>query len=101
MSLTEEMCITGCNKDKNVRLQTNSSTDARFDGERELEMKCAAVVWWLLLWTVYPKVPGSSSEWEPIFYEARSAAQGLPEPSSLQGSTLGTSPVEHQNGDWV
>ena len=27
--------------------------------------------------------------------------QGLPEPSSLQGSTLGTSPVEHQDSDWV
>ena len=29
----------------------------------------------------------------PIFYEARLTAQGLPEPSSLRGSTLGTSPV--------
>ena len=27
--------------------------------------------------------------------------QGLPEPSSLRGSTLGTSPVEHQDSDWV
>ena len=39
-----------------------------------------------------PEVPGSSPEWVPIFYEARSTAQGLPEPSSLWGSTLGTSP---------
>ena len=51
--------------------------------------------------TVDPEVPGSSPEWVPIFYEARSTAQGLPEPSSLQGSTLGTSPVEHQDSDWV
>ena len=48
-----------------------------------------------------PEVPGSSPEWVPIFYEARSTAQGLPEPSSLRGSTLGTSPVEHQDSDWV
>ena len=27
--------------------------------------------------------------------------RGLPEPSSLRGSTLGTSPVEHQDSDWV
>ena len=36
----------------------------------------------------------------PKFYEARSTAQGLPEPSSLRGSTLGTSPVEHQDSNW-
>ena len=48
-----------------------------------------------------PEVPGSSPEWVPIFYEARSTAQGLPEHSSLRGSTLGTSPVEHQDSDWV
>ena len=35
----------------------------------------------------------------PIFYEARSTAQGLPEPSFFLGSTLGTSPVEHQDSD--
>ena len=50
-----------------------------------------------------PEVPGSSPEWVPKFYEARSTAQGLPEPSSLRGSssTLGTSLVEHQDSDWV
>ena len=37
--------------------------------------------------TLDPEVPGSSPEWVPIFYEARSTAQGLPEPSSLRGST--------------
>ena len=37
-----------------------------------------------------PEVPGSSPEWVPIFYEARSTAQGLPEPSSFWGSTLGS-----------
>ena len=35
-----------------------------------------------------PEIPGSSPEWVPIFYEARSIAQGLPKPSSLRGSTL-------------
>ena len=50
----------------------------------------AAVVLWLLLWTLDPEVPGSSPEWVPIFYEARSTAHGLPEPSFLRGSTLGT-----------
>ena len=48
-----------------------------------------------------PEVPCSSPEWVPIFYEARSTALGIPEPSSLRGSTLGTSPVEHQDSDWV
>ena len=61
---------------------------------------CAAVVWWLLLRTLDSEVPGSSPEWVPIFYEARSTAHGLPEPTSLRGSTLG-SPVEHQESDWV
>ena len=36
-----------------------------------------------------PEVPGASPEWMPIFHEARSTAQGLPEPSSRRGSTLG------------
>ena len=44
----------------------------------------------LLLWTVNPEAPGFQvlTEWVPIFYEAPSTAQGLPEVSSLQGSTL-------------
>ena len=33
------------------------------------------------------EVTGSSPEWVPIFYEARSTSHGLPEPSSLRGST--------------
>ena len=36
-----------------------------------------------------PEVPGSSPKWVLIFYEARSTAQGLPEPLSLRCSTLG------------
>ena len=55
----------------------------------------------IVVTTLDPEVPGSSPEWVPVFYEARSTAQGLPEPSSLRGSTLGTSPVEHQDSDWV
>ena len=31
--------------------------------------------------------PGSNPEWGPIYYEASITAQGLPEPSSLRGST--------------
>ena len=52
---------------------------------------CSGSVVVTILWTVDPEVPGSSPEWVTIFYEARSTAQGLPEPSSLRGSTLGTS----------
>ena len=33
------------------------------------------------------EVPGSNPELVPIFYEARSTVQGLPEPSSFWGST--------------
>ena len=39
--------------------------------------------------------PGSNPEWGPIYYEASITAQGLPEPSSLRGSTLGTRSAEH------
>ena len=55
----------------------------------------------IVVTTLDPEVPGSSPEWVPIFYEARSTAQGLPEPSFLRGSTLGTNPVEHQDSNWV
>ena len=51
--------------------------------------------------TVGPEVPGSSPEYVPILYEARSTAQGLPELSSLWGNTSNASPVVHQNSDWV
>ena len=40
--------------------------------------------------------PGSNPEWGLIYYEASITAQGLPEPSSLRGSTLGTRAVEHK-----
>ena len=45
------------------------------------------VVSTILQLTVDPEVPGSGPDWVPIFYEARSIAQGLPEPSSLWSST--------------
>ena len=32
--------------------------------------------------------PGSNPEWGLVYYEALITAQGLPEPSSLRGSTL-------------
>ena len=35
-------------------------------------------------------------EWGSIYYEALITAQGLPEPSSLRGSTLGTRAAEHK-----
>ena len=40
--------------------------------------------------------PGSDPEWGLIYYEAPITAQGLPEPSSLRGSTLGTRAAEHK-----
>ena len=45
--------------------------------------------------------PGSNPEWEPIYYEALIPAQGLLEPSSLRGRTLGTR-TEHKGmqNDW-
>ena len=62
---------------------------------------CSGSIVVTILWTVDPEVLGLSPEWVPIFYEARSTAQGLPEPSSLRGSTLSASPVEQQDSDWV
>ena len=36
----------------------------------------------------------------PIYYKASIHAQGLPEPSSLRGSTLGTKAAEHKGCNW-
>ena len=44
--------------------------------------------------------PGSNPEWGLIYYEASITAQGLPEPSSLRGSTLGTRAAEHKGCSW-
>ena len=44
--------------------------------------------------------PGSDPEWGLIYYEASITAQGLPEPSSLRGSTLGTRAAEHKGCNW-
>ena len=44
--------------------------------------------------------PGSGPEWGLIYYEASITAQGLPEPSSLKGSTLGTRAAEHEGCNW-
>ena len=43
---------------------------------------------------------GSNPEWGLIYYEASITAQGLPEPSSLRGSTLGTRTAEHKGCNW-
>ena len=45
--------------------------------------------------------PGSNPEWGPIYYEASITAQGLPEPSSLRGSTLSTRAAEHKGCNWT
>ena len=37
---------------------------------------------------------------EAIYYDASITAQGLPEPSFLRGSTLGTRAGEHRGCDW-
>ena len=44
--------------------------------------------------------PGSNPEWGLIYYKASITAQGLPEPSSLRGSTLGTRAAEHKGCNW-
>ena len=41
-----------------------------------------------------------SRAWVPIFYEARSTAQGLLEPSSLLGIIVGTRAAEHRGCNW-
>ena len=43
---------------------------------------------------------GSNPEWGLIYYEASITAQGLPKPSSLRGSTLGTRAAEHKGCNW-
>ena len=45
--------------------------------------------------------PGSNPEWRPIYYKAPITAQGLPEPSSLRGNTLGTRAAEHKGCNWA
>ena len=44
--------------------------------------------------------PGSNPEWGLIYYKASITAQGLPEPSSLWGSTLGIRAAEHKGCNW-
>ena len=44
--------------------------------------------------------PGSNPEWGLIYYEASITAQGLPEPPSPRGSTLGTRTAEHEGCNW-
>ena len=45
--------------------------------------------------------PGSNPEWGLIYYEAPITAQGLPEPSSLRGSSLSTRAAEHKGCNWA
>ena len=54
--------------------------------EYDLDLACSGSV----VVTAYdfePGHPGSNPEWGPIYYKASITAQGLPEPSSLWGST--------------
>ena len=44
--------------------------------------------------------PGSNHELGLIYYEALVTAQGIPEPSSLRGSTSGTGAAEHKSCNW-
>ena len=65
----------------------------------ELEAQCSGSV----VVTAYDfesGIPGSNPEWGPIYYEASITAQGLPKPSSLRGSTLGTRESEHKGCNW-
>ena len=50
--------------------------------------------------TAYDSESGSNPEWGLIYYEASITAQGLPKPSSLQGSTLGTRAAEQNGCNW-
>ena len=45
--------------------------------------------------------PGSNPEWGLIYYKYKASitAQGLSEPSSLRGSTLGTRAAEHEGSN--
>ena len=39
--------------------------------------------------------------WGLIYYKAPITVQGIPEPSSLQGNTLGTRAAEHKGCNWA
>ena len=59
---------------------------------------CAVVVYWSVV-TAHDSESGgagSNPEWVLVYYQALITAQGLPEPSSLRGSTLGTRAIEHK-----
>ena len=45
--------------------------------------------------------PGLNPEWGLIYYKVLITAQGLPKPSSLRGSTLGTRAAEHKGCNWL
>ena len=44
--------------------------------------------------------PRSNPEWGLIYYEDSITDQGVPEPSSLRGSTLGIRAAEHKGCNW-
>ena len=44
--------------------------------------------------------PISSPEWGLVYYKASITEQGLREPTSFRGSTLGTRAAEHKGCNW-
>ena len=68
-------------------------------GPRKLKRRYEKDTWkqWKY-WHVRP--PGFESWVGLIYYLASITAQGLPEPSSLRGSTLGTRAAEHKGCNW-
>ena len=66
----------------------------------KVEANCAVIVYRAPLMILNPATPGSNPERCLINYKASITAQGLPEPSSLRGSTLGTRAAEHEGCNW-
>ena len=62
---------------------------------------CAVVVYWSPLMILNPATRVSNPEWGLIYYEASITAQGLPNPSSFRGSTLGTRAAEYKGCNWA
>ena len=78
-----------CLKKTELAFEEFRSPGFRFYSEEHWQLVCSGSV----VVTAYDSEsgrPGSNPEWGLIYYEASITAQGLPEPSSLWGSTLGT-----------
>ena len=82
-----------------IRVNTGENGQSRYRGIQLCSVCSGSIV--VTAYDVESGRPGSNPEWGLIYYTASiTAAQGLPDPSSLRGSTLRTRAAEHEGYNW-